>query len=377
MQFKDVIGQKETISRLVATVKRGRISHAQLFSGKYGYGTFALVMAYIQYICCTDKAGEDSCGKCPSCRKMEKLAHPDLHFSFPVSTNDKVKSKPNSELFIEDWRKNYESGPYFDTDDWMRFINTENKQGLINVDESQRVLKKLSLKAYESEFKFLVIWGADKLNVQASNKLLKLIEEPQEKTVIILLSDQPEFILQTIRSRTQLVRVPPISTESMINALGGITTSEEAIRTAQNSNGDFIKAKRKISTQEESKEFFDWFKAWMRNCYKADIHAMYKWVEEISASSVGREKRKRFLRFALDLMREAMVLNYSNNEMSTFGQMEKEFIGKFQPFVHQNNVVEMSNILNEAFRDISRNVYSKIVFMDLSMKFANLLHTKS
>lgn len=377
MQFKDVIGQKDTINRLVDAVNRGRISHAQLFSGNYGYGTFPLVMAYIQYICCPNKQNNDSCGTCNSCRKIEKLAHPDLHFSFPVATNDKVKTKPNSELFLDDWRKICQESMYFDKDDWMRFLNTENKQGLINVDESQRVLKKLSLKAYEAEFKFLVIWGAEKLNNQASNKLLKLIEEPQAKTVIILISDQPNILLQTIRSRTQMVRVPPIPTEDLIKALSPFANSDQVITAAQNSRGDFIDAKRKVNAQEESKEFFDWFKVWMRSCYKADIQAMHKWVEEISQSSVGREKRKRFLKFALDLMREALVLNYTNNQLSSFGSIEKEFIGKFQPFVHQNNVIEMSGILNDAFRDISRNAYAKIVFMDLSMKFANLLHTKS
>ncbi len=378
MLFKDIIGQIQLKEQLINTVNQGRISHAQLFQGQYGFGTFALALAYVQYICCSNKQSNDSCGECVSCKKIEKLIHPDVHFSFPVNTNEKnKKSKPTSDLFLEEWRSINLNQVYFSIDDWMRYINIENKQGIINVEESQSILKKLSLKPYESEFKFLLIWGADKMNTQAANKLLKLIEEPQEKTIILLITDRPEFLLKTITSRTQIIQTPPISTDALIHALAHQTNSEQAISIAKQVNGNYISALNKINTQVEEADFFEWFKIWMRVCYKADIQGMHKWVEDVSSGSVGREKRKRFLQYALNLMREALMRSYTNSNLQSMFGSQDQFIERFQPFVHRKNVIQMNEILNEAHQDISRNAYAKIVFMDLSMKFANLLHVKS
>ncbi len=377
MLFSKIIGQEKLKNRLIDTVKNQRISHAQLFLGKTGFGTLPLAIAYAQFICCTDKKENDSCGICKSCVKFEKLVHPDLHFTYPVNTNDHIKSKPVSDDFIPLWRELFLENPYFDIDDWSRKLGTENKQGFIGVDESKKIIKKLSLKPYESEFKIQLIFRAEAMNADASNKLLKLIEEPTDKTIILLIAEDEEQLLKTITSRTQIIRVPPIEQPILANKLTEFSSSEMADKVSKLAMGDYNFAKSKLEKEEEDQYFFKQFQTWMRVCYKADIQGINQWVEEISASSVGREKRKRFVLYAIDLMREGILRNYAGKEFQQFFGEEEKFVGNFAPFVHARNVLPMSEILNEAYQHISRNAYSKILFMDLSMKFANLLHVKN
>lgn len=377
MLFSKIIGQEKLKKRLIETVKNQRISHAQLFLGKTGFGTLPLAIAYAQFICCTDKIENDSCGMCKSCIKFEKLVHPDLHFTYPVNTNDHIKSKPVSDDFIPLWRELFLENPYFDIDDWSRKLGTENKQGFIGVDESKNIIKKLSLKPYESEFKIQLIFRAEAMNADASNKLLKLIEEPTDKTIILLIAEDEEQLLKTITSRTQIIRVPPIEQPILANKLTEFSSSEMADKVSKLAMGDYNFAKSKLEKEEEDQYFFKQFQTWMRVCYKADIQGINQWVEEISASSVGREKRKRFVLYAIDLMREGILRNYAGKEFQQFFGEEEKFVGNFAPFVHARNVLPMSEILNEAYQHISRNAYSKILFMDLSMKFANLLHVKN
>lgn len=378
MQFKDIIGQEKLKERLVQTVNEGRISHAQLFVGKSGFGTLPLAIAYSQYISCTNKGETDSCGTCSSCIKFNKLAHPDLHFSFPVSTNASVKTKPTSNDFLNDWRELNLEKPYFDLDGWHKKIGIEQKQSLINVHESQEVIKKLSLKAFEAEFKFLLIWKPENLNPQASNKLLKLIEEPTGKTIIILIAEDDEMLLKTITSRTQLIRVPPIEQQSLKTHLQQTEQIDEAkaMQIAALAEGDAIAADDKLHHSEDQEVFFNLFVTWMRGCYEANIEKMHAWVEEVSDRKFGRERQKRFLEYALEVMREGMIRNYAGNSLQRFDGAEGNFMIKFAPFVHENNVFGIIEILNDAHYHVSRNAYAKILFMDMSMKFANLLRVK-
>lgn len=378
MLFKDIIGQEKLKKRLIQTVNEGRISHAQLFLGKSGFGTLPLAIAYIQYVNCTNKGERDSCGTCNSCLKLNKLSHPDVHFSFPVSTNSRVKTKPLSDDFLQSWREINLDSPYFDLNDWHRKIEIEQKQSLINVHESQEIIKKLSLKPYEAEFKALLVWKPEHLNTQASNKLLKLIEEPTGKTIIILIAEEEEALLKTITSRTQLIRVPLIEK----NALSEHLMQEEGLNAvkaqqmAALAEGDAILLKTKINHSEEQDVFFQLFVSWMRACYEANIVKMHTWVEQISERKVGREKQKRFLEYALEVMREGLIRNYVGQELQRFEGAEGNFMLKFAPFVHENNVFGIMELLNEAHHNISRNAYAKILFMDMSMKFANLLRVK-
>lgn len=379
MLFKEIIGQESLKKQLIQTVHSGRISHAQLFLGKSGYGVLPLAIAYAQYIQCSDKQADDSCGKCPSCLKLNKLIHPDIHFSFPVNTSKRVTSKPKSDDFIQNWRNiNIANKGYFDLTDWHREIEIETKQSLINVLESQEIIKKLSLKAFEAEFKILILWLPENMNVQASNKLLKLIEEPTDKTIILLVAEEEEQLLKTITSRTQLIRVAPVNGESLTQYLmnNKQLSEEQAKRIVLFSEGNVLHAESKLIKSEEDDLFFNLFKDWMRACYEANIDKMYAWVEEISSRSVGREKQKRFLEYALEVIREGLIRNYTGENLLRFDGAEGQFIVKFAPFVHENNVFGVMDILTEAHQHVSRNAYAKILFMDMSMKFANLLRVK-
>jgi DNA polymerase-3 subunit delta' len=213
MLFSEIIGQENTKKQLIDSVQTSRMSHAQLFSGPEGSGSLPLAIAYAQYVSCTQQGADDSCGVCPSCRKYNKLAHPDLHFVFPVATTDKVKSKPVSDLFLPEWRDILLTNPYFSFNQWLEHIGVDNKQGLIGTEEAGEIIRKLTLKTYESDYKVMVIWMPEKMNDSSANKLLKMIEEPPLKTLFLLVSEHPEQIITTIISRTQLVKVPRIDRE--------------------------------------------------------------------------------------------------------------------------------------------------------------------
>lgn len=374
MQFSEIIGQEALKTRLIKTVKEGRISHAQLFLGSSGYGALPLAIAYAQFINCTNKQADDSCGQCTSCLKISKLAHPDLHFAFPIAGKD----KPISDQFLTAWREIVLENPYFGIDEWHQKIEIENKQSEIRVNESQSIIKKLSLKAYESEFKIMLIWKAESLNTEASNKLLKLIEEPTDKTIILLVVEDEELLLPTISSRTQLVRIPPIKTASLTTHLVEQLGVNESVakQSASLAEGNLTTALEKINQTEEDSYFFELFKRWMRACYEANIDKMNQWVEEISSRTIGREQQKRFLSYALEIMREGLIRNYASSELNRFDGELSSFMKNFAPFVHENNIFGIVELLNEAHFHISRNAYPKILFMDMSMKFANLLRVK-
>ena len=378
MLFNEVVGQREIKKKLRSTVSQNRISHAQLFTGKDGFGSLALALAYCQYISCKNRGEVDSCGTCPSCIKFNNFSHPDLHFSFPYNSPKGGRKVETAEDLMADWRSLLEKDTYFDLSDWNRHISVDNKQVLINVKESQRIIKALAYKPFEAEYRFLIIWKADKLNVDAANKLLKQIEEPNAKTLIILVTESKESLLSTIISRTQEVRLAPIDEESILDSLSkSFPNNEDLIRAAKSGNGDLIASRRLLESNEDLEQQFNWFKGWMRACYKADIQAMHKWVDEISSSKVGRENRMQFLVYAGKIMRAGILKNYKGPYQDNLQAAEIDFVHRFAPFVHASNIMEMRIIVDEAHYHISRNAYSKIVFMDLSMQFANLLHVKN
>ncbi|MEQ8907885.1 MAG: DNA polymerase III subunit delta' [Vicingaceae bacterium] len=379
MRFAEILGQEKSKEKLRETVHAGRVSHAQLFSGKFGFGGLALAIAYAQYISCKNRSPLDSCGECSSCVKFQKLIHPDLHFSFPYNKNDKVKHKETSaDDFSQEWREAVLENPYLSLNDWHQKIDISNKQSLINVYESQSIIKKLNLKPYESEYKFLIIWKPERMNMEAANKLLKLIEEPSPKTLIILVAENAENLLTTITSRTQNMSIPPLSEVEIQNhlELAAGSTKDQAEQIAQLADGDLHYALFHLHKSAEEEHFFELFKDWMRACYKADIQAMYKWVEQISQASLGREGQKRFLEYAINLMRESILRHYTENKLQRYFGEEDDFLQKFAPFIHGDNILAITEVLNTAHQHIGRNAYAKIVFMDMSMKFANLLRIK-
>ena len=210
MRFQDLIGQQETKQRLLQSVKEDRIAHAQLFLGQEGCGSLPLAIAYGQFINCTNRSELDSCGVCPSCNKYQKLIHPDLHFVFPTATTKEITKDPISDEFLTIWRTQLMENPYFGLLQWYAAIGIENKQGSISKNESLEILRKLNMKSYEAEYKVMIIWFPELMNVTAANKLLKMIEEPPDKTLFLLVAENTEYMLQTILSRTQLIKVPPV-----------------------------------------------------------------------------------------------------------------------------------------------------------------------
>ena len=379
MQFKNIIGHEKVKARLIKTVNEGRISHAQLFLGPEGCGNLPMAIAYAQYISCLSKTATDSCGECPSCIKFEKLAHPDLHFVFPVATSADVKEKPVSAKYITQWREANFDNPYLSLAAWQSKIETGNKQLLISKNESESILKILSLKTYESEYKTMIIWYPERFNIASANKLLKIIEEPPSKTLFILVAHDAEQIISTILSRTQLVKVGRIKEEDLQSELIKKYSLENSVaqKIAHQSDGNFINAQKLIEHSGQEEEYHDLFKEWMRAAFKGNVPALINWSEEIAKISYGREKQKQFLKYALHLFRESLIKNYGDDEMERVADNEAKFLSNFAPYIHGANCIEIIELFNDASYHIERNANPKILFLDVSLKLTKLLRVEA
>lgn len=383
MLFSEVLGQKHIKNHLTTSVDAGRIAHAQLFIGPEGSGTLPMALAYAQYILCSNSNGENSGGNDGCNLKFKNFSHPDLHFAFPVTTSDKVKSKPVSNFYLEEWRQLLEQQPYGNLFDWYNLLGVDNKQGQIGVDEALEIVKSLSLKSYEGGYKVMIIWMAEKMNTPCANKLLKLIEEPPEKTIFILIAEDEEQIINTIRSRCQVLNFPPLAEEAISEALVKNYHIEKSVATkiAHQANGNYNKACDLIYQDSEDIQFEKWFVFWIRSAFKAKgnksaIHDLISWSEQIAKT--GRETQKKFLRFCLNYFRQAMLMNYKASELVYIESKSENFqLEKFAPFVHDSNILEISDELQDAIYHIERNGNSKIILTDLSIKLTRLLHKKS
>jgi len=380
MLFKELLGQEKVKELLLQSVREERVPHAQLFLGSKGSSNLALALAFAQYVGCTNKQEEDSCGECPSCVKHKKFSHPDLHFVFPVATTASVKTKPISKNFLTEWRALLDDNAYFSLFDWLKHIGVENKQGIISVEESAHIMKDLSLKPYECDTKIMLIWMPEKMNVQAANKLLKIIEEPPHKTLFLLVAESAENMLATVLSRTQLLKVPRYSDEEVISYLmsRGIEHSKAQMISAL-VEGNINEALQLAGYAEDAEENSLRFVQWMRLCFSAlqvkDIDKLVQWSEKMA--KVGRENQKSFLLYASNVMRDALLKNYGVDAMMKMNVGGQNFtMEKFAPFIHADNCMEIVEELNMAQRHIERNANPKILFLDTSFKIARLLHKK-
>lgn len=377
MLFKDIIGQEHIINHLKTSADNGRIPHAQLFIGNEGSGTLATAIAYAQYLLCVTSDDAVACNI-----KCENLAHPDLHFAFPVATNDKVKKHPISNLFLNDWRSFVKEQPYGNLFNWFQHIGIENKQGQIGVDEAEQIVKSLQLKSYEGGYKVMLIWMAEKMNSSAANKLLKLLEEPPEKTVFILISEDQEQIINTILSRCQVLHFPVLSETDISNALVENDNSfhAEASKIAHQSEGNYNKALHLLKHDSNDLMYEKWFVTWIRTAFKAKgnaavIQSLIEWSETIAKT--GRETQKSFLHYCLQFFRQAMLYNYSAKELVFLETETQGFsLAKFAPFIHGANILEIEKEVSDALYHIERNGNAKIILLDLSIKLTRLLHTK-
>ena len=375
MFFRDIIGQEEIKQRLIQNVQENKIAHAQLFCGGEGVGKLPLAIAYARYISCLNPSNEDACGKCPNCIKFNHLVHPDLHFIFPVvkkkSTKDVV-----SDDYIAEWRELIAKTPYFNLHTWLEEMGAENQQAQIYVKESNDIIRKLSLKSSQGGYKIIIIWLPEKMNQECSNKLLKLLEEPAEQTVFLLVSEEPDMLLTTIQSRTQRINIKGIEEKDLKEALMNIhgLQEQDATDIAHRSEGNFLKAIESISLNEENKLFFDLFVALMRLSYQRKIKEMKVWSENVAA--MGRERQKHFLSYCQRMIRENFIYNFHNRSITYLGSEEEAFSTRFAPFINERNVMEIMSELNEAQRHIEQNVNAKMVFFDFSLKMIVLLIQK-
>jgi DNA polymerase-3 subunit delta' len=372
MRFSAVAGHAELKQQLIQSMAEGRVPHAQLFYGPQGSGALALALAYATYLSCQERQENDSCGACPSCRKYDRLIHPDLHFVFPVFTTKSI-SKPVSDDFIAEWRTALLENPYMTQNHWYNQIGMENKQGSIMTRESEEIQKKLLLKSYESDFKVMIIWLPEKMNQTAANKLLKLIEEPPPMTIFLMVPEDTGPMLPTILSRTQQIRVPRIREDDLLESLKKKhPVSDEILQNAVKiAGGNYLKAEESILTSEESAYQLGLFIRIMRLTYARAFLEIFEWVEELAG--LGRERQKAFLAYAIRMIRENYLLNKDQGELVRMTAGESDFSKKFFPFINDSNVPAMVQELNEASIHIEANAYARIVLLDLALKMVKLI----
>jgi DNA polymerase III subunit delta' len=383
MKFQEVIGRQEVKDKLIHGVSEGRISHAQLFSCYEGSYGLPMAFAYAAYIQCENPETHDSCGVCSSCLKHQKLIHPDLHFSYPVITLPGIKDRSTrSTDFIKHWRKAFLENPYMNLNDWYLALGVENKQGFMSVEESADILRKMSLKSFESKFKIQIIWMPEKMRVDATNKLLKIIEEPPPNTLFILVTDQRDQLLPTILSRTQLVKIPMLQIDEIAIAITKKYNTEprNARRIAKLANGNLNMAFSLAGSSEKDLSLETDFITWMRLCYspfhekdgKSSWTDLNTWIERTSKG--GRESLKQFFTFCLEASRECMLVNHGDSEMVRFDDEVIPNFSRFTRFIHSGNVAEITDLLNKAYYAIERNANAKILLLDLSFKMNRLLN---
>ena len=375
MRFSQIIGQYSIKERLIRSVNENRVSHAQLFFGNEGVGALPLAVAYAQYVNCEEKGDVDSCGKCLSCIKYQKLIHPDLHFIVPVAKSSEKKKDGLSSEYMEEWREAFLSNPYLGLNEWLDAAGLENKQGLISTDEANTLVRKMSLKSYEAPYKVCIIWQPERFHNTAANKLLKSFEEPADRTLFILVSEAFDQLLPTILSRTQLIKIPQIAESDLMMALQNKhgLSEHDAQRIVHLSEGNYNEAIKLISEDIALMDYEKYFMEWMRLCFRPskNFKKLLDWIDD--AAKLKREGLKSFFSFSLETCRQCMMINYADDSLIRFD--EKYFTGlhKFAPFVNQHNADGFCEEFSKAYYHIERNAYAKILLLDLSFKIHKLL----
>ncbi len=371
MLFKDIPGQQAVKKRLINSVMEARISHAQLFLGPEGSGSLALALAYAQYISCLDKQPDDSCGKCSACTKYQKLIHPDLHFSYPFITKGSAETAVN---YIKEWRNAVAENPFMGVEQWMQYLDAENKQPNINIAECHSIIQKLVLKSFEAEYKIILIWLPEYLGA-AGNSLLKLIEEPPAKTLFILIAENYEQILATILSRTQLVKIPKLADEELkAYLIDNGCPQEKAGRIAYLANGNIAAAQQLLAEDDDDLESL--FIQWFRLCYGRKGVEINDWIEQVANARFGRENQKSLLRFGLQVVRDCLMVNLDQTSIVKFESKHFE-LNKLANTINFENAPLIIKGFEQAIYHIERNANPKIMFLDLSIQMMRNLQLKN
>ena len=366
MTFNDVIGQDEVKQRLLQMEGEGRLPHAIMLCGPVGVGKLALAIAFASHL-----LGEDNA-------MVRKLEHPDLHFTYPTIKLPSMGSdhQPVSDDFVRQWHELLAQGPYFSLDEWLLAMDAENQQAIITAGESDELVRKLSLKSSQGGYKVSIIWLPERMNIECANKLLKLIEEPPTQTVFLMVCEEPDKLLETIRSRVQRIDVKKLPTETIRQALierRGIDESA-AQRVSRLANGSWLRAMESLRMGTENEQFFDLFVMLMRLAYQRRVRDLRKWSDTLGVQ--GREKQKRFLLYILRMLRENFMYNFRQEELVYMTQEEEDFARNFARFINEANILPLYDLTNRAIRDIGQNANGKIVFFDYALKTIVLLIQK-
>ncbi len=373
MQFKDIPGHQALKHQLATLIQRGRIPHAQLFVGAEGSANLALALAVAQRLQCEQPEEYDSCGSCSSCHKYKKIIHPDLHFVFPIVKTPQVSSKPTSEEFIKEWRSFLLTHQFPSLSDWLEAIGAENKQANIPVEESRRVIRTLALKTYESQYKVMIIWLPELMRGPAANALLKILEEPPAFTIFLLVAHDEKQLLTTIRSRVQLVQVPPFSdkdieaylTQHNLQNLGTDRIKEAAYL----ADGNMHLALQLMQNTDDS--VFVFFRDWFREIYKIDIAALVKRGDEFNTAK--KEMQKAVFEYGMGIFREVLLFHSQSTDILRQSGAQLKFIEGLSKTLEITCLEDLFGYFNEALHHLERNANLKILFLDVSLKVSQLL----
>lgn len=370
MLFAQVPGASEVKEVLIKAAQKNQVAHAQLFIGKEGGVQLPMALAYATYLNCENPSSSDACGQCRSCKNAEKLIYPDLHFVVPTVTTKKVskREEATTEKFLPDWRSFLieENGGYKNISDWVNFIGGENKQAIITRQESRSIVKNMSIKSHQGGFKIVLIWLPELMQAPAANAVLKILEEPPEKTLFFMVSNDPEKLLITILSRAQKVYIPSPTDENITTLLSGLgVENNKAQKVAFLADGNIREALRIASDVPDQSE--ELFKQWMRSCFKSSFTEIAgKWSEEFN--KLGKEGQKNFFKFGLTLFREAMLIKNNAEAVIRLDEETREFVNNFSKVLTEKNLPELVKSFNDAFYYIERNGNPKITFVSLSIR---------
>lgn len=369
MRFSDIPGLSEIKEKLIRTVETGKVAHAQLFSGPEGSANLTMALAYATFLNCTDRLEGDSCGVCPSCQKTDKLIHPDFHLIFPVSGAKNKKGKEVvSDTFLVDWRQFILQNPYAGPSEWSVAFGGENKQLNISREESRNIIKKLTLKSYEGEYKIMVIWLAEFMHPTAANALLKLLEEPPEKTVFLLTTYDSEQIIGTILSRVQQLKIRPFRNseiaEHLMKHFGLV--EDTALQTSNIANGSINQALKLMNADDDPSNTS--FQDWMRICFKNDFQSMVTWADEFN--KMGKTHQKGLLQYGLSIVRDSLLSQNSRNDLIHSNENDKAFADNFAKALDLSKLEKLYQLLNTALYHLERNGNPKILFLDTSLQIS-------
>lgn len=371
MLFRDIKGLEEVKERLINAVKHEQVAHAQLFLGKPGSPNLPMALAFANYLNCEQKKDDDACGECPSCTKNLKFIHPDVHFVFPVSGTKNVTGKDVISInFMKEWRQFLTENPFGNLDSWSGFYGGEDKQVNISKEESRQVIKNLSLKAFEGKYKVMVIWLPEYMHPSAANGILKILEEPPEQTIFLLVSSDAERLLTTILSRTQIVTIPKLTDESIAAALvekHGVD-EQRASQLAHLADGDLNQALKLYSNVEDNSHQL--FTDWMRDCFKKDFTQLVSRSDEFHG--MNKIAQKSLLQYALNMLRESLIYETAPQLKRVSGKIDS-FVENFSKVMDGDKVSRISGLINEAYYHLERNASAKIIFLDLSLRIARII----